>query len=189
MNIITVALICAAVFAVCFLIDKGFTKLFRNQAQHHSGKAIRLSKRYGAMGLIIGVLGIASVITGLTEGTLLLVCGGILIVGGAALVIYYMTFGVFYDDDSFILTTFGKKSATYRYKDIKCQQLYNTYGSIIIELQMTDGRAFQLQSHLDGVYAFMDTAFAGWCKQQGKNAEDCPFYDPDNSCWFPTEEE
>ena len=34
---ILVLLIAALVFGVCYLVDKGFAKLFRSQAQHMSG--------------------------------------------------------------------------------------------------------------------------------------------------------
>ena len=52
-----------------------------------------------------------------------------------------MTFGIFYDDDGFVLTTFGKPSKLYAYKDIKAQQIYTGSGNVIIELYMVDGRA------------------------------------------------
>ena len=108
----------------------------------------------------------------------------------AGLIIYYTTFGIFYDEDSFIFTTFGKKSVEYRYQDIQGQQLYMVQGgNVIVELHMADGRAVSVQSAMLGVYAFLDTAFAGWCRQKGINSDDCTFYDPANSCWFPSVEE
>ena len=175
---------------LCWLIDKGFEKIFRSKPQHVSGKSVRLNKYYGVGGLVLSVLGISSVFSGMTNDMALLIYGGILIfVVGIALIVYYMTFGVFYDNDSFVLTTFGKKSTIYRYADIRFQQLYrNQGGSVLIELYLRDGRSVQLQSTMKDVYDFMDTAFAGWCHQRGVKKEDCAFYDPDNSCWFPSEE-
>ena len=185
MEYVAVILVAALVFGVCFLIDKGFTKLFRSQAQHMSGKAVRLNKKYGSIGLIVAVLGIAALLAGLSDGWLMVAAGCLLIAVGVGLVVYYMTFGVFYDSDSFILTTFGKASTTYSYKDIQCQQLYNNQGHALIELHLSDGRAVQLQAGMEGVYDFLDHAFAVWLVQTGRTREDCPFYDPDNSCWFP----
>ena len=49
-------LIVAGVFLLCYLVDKGFTKLFRGTVQHQSGKSVRLSKRYGSIGAIIAFL-------------------------------------------------------------------------------------------------------------------------------------
>ena len=157
-------LVVAAVFGICFAVDKGFTKSFRNQVQHKTGLSVRLSKRYAVFGLFLTVIGIC-------------------------LITAYMTFGIFYDEDSFILTTFGKRSNTYRYNQIKAQQLYNAYGNIVIELHMGDGRTVQLQAGMEGVYPFLDKAFDGWLQQRGKKKEDCPYYDPENSCWFPPVED
>ena len=58
-----------------------------------------------------------------------------------------------------------------------------------LELHLQDGRTVSLQSTMTDVYPFLDAAFAGWCRQNGKRAEDCPFYDPENSRWFPGLEE
>lgn len=185
MEYIAVVIIAALVFGVCFLIDKGFTKLFRSQAQHMSGKAVRLSKRYGSIGLIIAVIGLAAVFTGLGDGWVLTVGGAVLVVLGIGLVVYYMTYGVFYDEDSFIFMTFGKRATTYAYKDIKAQQLYNNQGHLLIELHMADGKAIHLQSTMNGCFDFMDHAFAAWLRQTGRTKETCPFHDPANSCWFP----
>ena len=42
---------------------------------------------------------------------------------------------------------------------------------------------------MDGIYLFLDTAFAGWCLQKGIDPTDCAFHDPSKSWWFPHEEE
>lgn len=186
MSIPVILLVAAATFGICYLCDKGFTKFFRSQAQHKSGLAVRLSKRNGSFGLIMIALGAAAVFAGLNNNWLLIAGGALILVMGAALVVYYMTYAVFYDTDSFIYTSFGKRSVTYRYRDIRNQQLYNSYGGIvIIELHMADGKAVHVQSNMEGAYAFLDTAFAGWLKQTGRREEDCPFHDTENSCWFP----
>ena len=106
-------LVAAAVFGICFAVDKGFTKSFRNQAQHKTGLSVRLSKRYAVFGLFLTVIGILAVCVGLTDESVLLWGGVIVLLMGLGLVTYYMTFGIFYDADSFILTTFGKKSVVY----------------------------------------------------------------------------
>ena len=190
MEYIAVIVVAALVFGVCYLFDKGFDKAFRNKAQHKSGLAVRLSKRYAAFGAIMIALGTASVFTGMA-GTPILIAGGILIgVTGIGLVVYYATFGIFYDADSFILTTFGRKSTEYRFREILGQRLYLIQGgSVVVELHMADGRSVSLQSTMEGTYPFLDIAFAGWCRQTGKKAEDCGFYNPAEHCWFPSMEE
>ena len=179
----------ALIFGLCFLVDKVYTKLFRGQAQHKSGLSVRLSKRYGLFGLILTILGILAMFTGLSDGPVLLWGGAIVLLMGAGLITYYLTFGIFYDADSFILTTFGKKSVVYSFGDIKEQKLYVVQGgSVIVELHMADGRAVSLQSTMEGTYPFLDHAFAAWCRQTGRDPEDCDFHDPSNSLWFPMEE-
>ena len=182
-------LVAAAVFGLCFAVDKGFAKSFRNQIQHKSGLSVRLSKRYALFGLILTVIGILAICMGLTDGPVLLWGGVIVLLMGAGLITYYLTFGIFYDADSFIFTTFGKKSVVYSFSDIREQKLYVVQGgSIIVELHMADGRAVSLQSTMEGTYPFLDHAFAAWCRQTGRNPEECEFHDPSNSLWFPMEE-
>lgn len=185
MKIVPVIIIAAVVFGVCFLADKGFSKLFRSQAQHASGLAVRLNKRYGSIGLLLAVLGLAAIFTGLPGDWVLIVGGAVVVLMGIALVVYYMNYGVFYNEDSFLFMRLGKPNVTYYYKDITAQQLYNNQGHLLIELHMADGNTIQLQSTMNGCYAFMDYAFFAWLKQTGRTEADCPFYDPRNSCWFP----
>lgn len=184
-----VLLIAAITFGICYLFDKGYTNMFRNKIQHRSGLAVRISKRYAAFGLILAVLGILAIITGITDGAVLLWGGVIVVLMGAGLITYYLTFGVFYDEDSFILTTFGKKSVEYKFSDIVHQQLYVVQGgNVVIELHLKDKRAVSLQSTMEGTYPFLDHAFYAWCCQTGRDPENCEFHDPANSLWFPMEE-
>ena len=177
-------------FALCFGLDKAFTKLFRSQPQHMSGKAVRLHKYYGVGGLLLTVLGIGAIFTGIRETmTILIVGGGLILLVGIGLIVYFLTFGVFYDEDTFLVASFGKKTGLYRFNQIRGQKLYNNAGQTLIELYLGDGRTVQLQSSMPGAYDFLDHAFAAWCAQRGKTVEDCPFHDPDNSLWFPTVED
>ena len=179
-------LVAAATFLLCWLLDKGFQKAFRSAPQHMSGKSVRLNKYNGLAGVILTLLGIVSMLFG--GEMLLLVGGGIVLLMGIGFMVYYMGFGVFYDDESFLVMAAGKKNREYRYNQIRTQQLYRNGGHILVELHMTDGTAVQVQSNMVGVYPFLDAAFAGWCQQKNIDPESCEFHDPDNSCWFPTEE-
>ena len=190
MQFIPILLVAAMIFGLCYLVDKAFSKAFRSKAQHRSGMAVRANKRYGVFGVILTVLGIMAVCIGITDGPVLLVGGIIVLLMGVGLAVHYLSFGIFYDGESFLLSSFGKKSVTHYYKEIREQKLYLVQGgNIIIELHMTDGSAVSLQSSMDGIYPFLDTAFAGWCLQTGRDPESCDFYDPSKSWWFPHEEE
>ena len=190
MQIIPILLVAAAVFGVCYLIDKTFTKLFRSKAQHMSGMAVRVSKTYGVVGVILIVIGIMAVIVGISSSVLLLIGGVIVLCMGIGLAAHYLGHGIFYDGESFLVSSFGKKSVTHYFKDIREQKLYLIQGgNIVIELHMADGSAVSLQSTMDGVYPFLDTAFAGWCLQTGRDPQSCDFHDPSKHWWFPHEEE
>ena len=184
MKLISYLLLCAAVIGACYGIDKLFHKLFRSKKEHKSGLAVRLNNRYALGGLVLLVLA-AAALTRWEMGPLLPVCAAILGLTGLVLLIYYMSFGLFYDADGFVLTTFGRKSVSYRHSDIVSQQIFTTAGGIVIELYLSDGRAATLQSSMEGVFPFLDAAFSGWCRQKGLEQAECPFHDPANSCWFP----
>ena len=190
MEFVLVLVAAAATFGVCYLFDKGFEKLFRNQAQHYSGLSVRVNKRYAAFGAVLFALGVAAIFTGLGSSLVLVLGGSLILVVGIVMIVYYATFGIFYDDQSFILTTFGKRSSTYRYQDIKGQRLYIVQGgNVVVELHMVDGRSVSLQSAMMGVYPFLDHAFAAWCRQTGHDPEGCDFHNTSNHLWFPTVEE
>ena len=185
-----IALIAAVMFGLCYLVDKTFSKLFRSKAQHRSGMAVRANKRYGIFGVVLTVLGIMAIFVGITDGPVLLWGGVIVLLMGIALAVYYLSFGIFYDGESLLLQRFGKKDVTHYLKDIVGQKLYLIQGgNIVVELHMKNGSAVSVQSSFDGVYPFLDTAFAGWCLQTGRNPQDCDFHDPSQSLWFPTVEE
>ena len=187
---IPIALVAAAIFGICYLVDKSFTKAFRSKAQHRSGMAVRAARRYGIFGVILTALGIAAITVGITDGPVLLWGGVIVGLTGVCLAVYYVSFGIFYDGESFLLSTFGKKDVTHFYKEIREQKLYLIQGgSVVIELHMEDGTAVSLNTGMDGVYPFLDTAFAGWCLQKGIDPQSCDFHDPSKSWWFPHEEE
>lgn len=190
MQAIVILLIAALVFAVCWGVDKLFVRLFRSKAQHRSGLAVRSSKRYGLFGVIFTILGILGIFSGINGEKVLLYAGIVVMLMGIALAVHYLSFGIFYDGESFLISRFGRKDREHRYDEIVSQKLYViTGGSTVIELTLKDGSTLSLQSTMDGVYPFMDTAFAGWCLETGRRMEDCDFYDPAKSWWFPHETE
>ena len=190
MSTLFVLFLAAAIFGICFAVDKAFTKAFRSKAQHRSGMAVRANKLYGLAGLILMILGILGVLTGLGANVLLLIGGIVVLILGICLVTYYLSFGVFYDGETMLICRFGKKDREYYFRDILGQKLYLVQGgNIIVELHMADGSAVSLQSSMEGVYTFLDTAFAAWCLQKGIDPQSCDFHDPSQSLWFPTVED
>ena len=183
-------MIAAAVFGFCYLIDKGFAKLFRSKAQHLSGLAVRAPKKYGVFGIGLSVLGILAIISSVSQGWVLLAGGIIVLLMGLGLGCYYLGYGIFYDGESFLFSYPLKKDRTYAYTEILGQKLYLIQGgNVVIELHMQDGSTVSVQSSMEGAYPFLDTAFAGWCLATGTDPQSCRFHDPSKSLWFPTVEE
>ena len=190
MNFIAIAIIAAAIFGVCYGVDKLFSALFRSKAQHRSGMAVRAAKRYGIFGVILTVIGILGIVAGTGSDKVLLVGGIIVALMGIACAVYYLSFGVFYDGETFLVSSFGKKNREYTFSQILGQKLYLVQGgNIIVELHMDDGTTVSLQSAMEGIYPFLDTAFAAWCLQTGRDPQSCDFHDPSQSLWFPTVED
>ena len=183
-------LVVALTFGICFALDKGYTRLFRSETQHRTGLQVRVNQRYATFGLILCILGILAVFTGFSGETVLLIGGIAVFCIGGGLIGYYMSFGIFYDAESFITTAFPRGSRTYRFGDIRHQKLYLIQGgSTVIELHMADGSAVSIQSAMDGAYPFLDHAFNAWCQQTGRDPAQCDFHDPRTHLWFPNEED
>ena len=184
-------IVIAATFGVMFLLDKGLTKLFRSRDQHRSGTAVRLKKHFGILSLALMALGVLGIGTYFTDRSLALLVGSVLILpGGALLGIYYLTHGIFYDDDSFLYVSFGNRSREYRYGEIRGQKLYEIQGgSLLVELHMTDGKAVSVQSTMEGAMTFLDKAAHARMRQLGLNSHECDWFDEDKGQWFPSVEE
>lgn len=180
----------ALIFGLCFLVDKGFSKVFRSRKEHQSGLAVRLNKRYALLGLALAILGILGLMVGAASNYLLLAGGVFVLLLGAALIAYYISFGIYYDDEGFLSSSFGKKSLRYRFGEIQTQRLYVVQGgNLLVELYLKDGKSISVQSGMEGAYPFLNHAFSVWCRQTGRNPEECDFHDPAQGQWFPGEEE
>ena len=184
-------LVIAATFGVMFLLDKGLTRLLRSSSQHHSGTAVRLKKHYGILSLALLILGALAILYGLTGKNPGLLLGGALVFpGGACLGIYYLTHGVFYDDDSFLYVSFGRRGREYRYGDILGQKLYEIQGgTLLVELHMADGTAVSIQGTMEGAYDFLSKAAHARMRQMGLNSHECDWFDEEKGQWFPPVEE
>lgn len=183
-------ILAALVFGACFLVDKGFAKLFRSADQHKSGLAVKHNKRAALFGLFLVVLGVVGVLTGIGGAVGLLILSVVVLLMGIALLVYYLSFGIYYDEEGFLLSTFGRKNVTFRYADIEKQQRYLLQGgAVIVELHMADGKAVAVQSNMEGFHPFLDHAFARWCALKGLDQRGCDFHDPGSFRWFPDTEE
>ncbi len=186
MEYLWIVILAALTFGLCFLADKGFAAVFRSRSQHKSGLQVRLRKRVALYGLAMALL--AAVCLVFCWGDALFWAGLVLLVMGLGVLCYYLSFGVFYDDEGFFVSGMGKKGRLYAYDQIVAQQLYNSQGSIVVELQLSDGSVVHIQDSMEGAYPFLDFAFDKWRQAKGLEKADCPFHDPEKSCWFPAVE-
>ena len=110
--------------------------------------------------------------------------------GGALLGIYYLTHGIFYDDESFLYVRFGNNGREYRYADIVGQKLYEIQGgTLLVELHMTDGKTVSVQGSMEGAPGFLDKAAHARMRQLGLNSHECQWFDEAEGRWFPPVEE
>ena len=182
-------ILAAAVFGICFAVDKGFERFFRNRKEHKSGMAVKHNKRAALFGLVLAVLGIAGILAGLGGALGLTILSVVVLLMGAGLLVYYLSFGIYYDAEGFLVASTGKKTVSHRYEDIREQLLYVVQGgSVIVELHMADGSTVSVQNTMDGAYPFLDYAFARWCEHRGLEADACEFHDPAQFRWFPEPE-
>lgn len=183
-------ILAALVFGVCFLVDKGFAKLFRSAQQHKTGLAVKHHKRTALFGVFLVLLGVVGVITGVGNGLGLLMLSVVVLLMGTGLLVYYLSFGIYYDEESFLLSGFGRKNETFCYDAIVKQQRYLIQGgAVIVELHMADGKAVSVQSNMEGFHPFLDHAFACWCARKGLDPQHCDFHDPGSFRWFPDVED
>ena len=180
----------AGTFGVLFLGDTLFRKFFRKEHEYQTGMVVHLNKRLLIAGILLTVLGIA-MLGQLAKGFnwIIVAASVILEIMGIGLLIYYNSFGVFFDLDTFICRSFRQKAQTYRYEDILSQQLFTTAGGIMVELDLRGGRTLTLQQNMDGMYSFLDHACFARLRQLGQEPRDCKWFDKSQSCWFPPREE
>ena len=152
---------------------------------------MRLKKHYGIFSLAMMILGVLGLLTWFSNRSPALLLGGLLVTpGGILLGIYYLTHGIFYDNDTFLYTTFGNRSVTYRYADIVAQKLYEIQGgTLLVELHMTDGKAVSVQTTMEGAKTFLDKAAHARMRQLGLNSHECSWFDETEGRWFPPVED
>ncbi len=185
MEYVWILILALITFLTCFLLDKLFSKVFRGRSQHTSGKSVKLRKRVATFGLLVLLLGAVCVIFYWGTHPVIFWSGWILLLMGGGMLVYYLSFGIYYDEEGFVYSRFGRKSHTYTYDQIQRQQLYNSQGSLLVELHLVDGSTVPVQDNMEGGFPFLDYAFDRWLQAKGLTREECAFHDPQKCCWFP----
>ena len=177
-----IALFCAAVFGLCYLVDR---LLSRGRSKAAPERTVRQPRRAFVIGVVLAVAG---VFIALFVPGLLGIGGGILIaLLGAVLVLSFFSFTIEYDDEGFTCRTL-RGSKRYRYSQITGEQALATRGGIHVMLYV-GGDGVELSEAMQGARAFLSHAYYARCRQKGIAPEDCPPPAPEALVWFEEPEE
>ena len=172
-----IALFCAAVFGLCFLVDR---LVSRGRSKTAPERTVRQPRRAFVIGVVLAVAG---VFIALFVPGLLGVGGGIVIaLLGAVLVLSFFSFTIEYDDEDFTCRTL-RGSKRYRYSQITGEQALATRGGIHVMLYV-GGDGVELSEAMQGARAFLSHAYYARCRQKGIAPEDCPPPAPEALVWF-----
>ena len=92
-------IVAALAFAVCYGLDKGFTRLFRNKKEHRSGRAVKHHKRLVTIGLLLTLVSLAGLLSSGEGFKGQLFMSLFVLVLAVGLTVYYLSFGIYYDQE------------------------------------------------------------------------------------------
>ena len=172
-----IALFCAVIFGLCYLVDR---LLSRGRSKTAPERTVRQPRRAFVIGVVLAVAG---VFIALFVPGLLGVGGGILIaLLGAVLVLSFFSFTIEYDGEGFTCRTL-RGSKRYQYSQITGEQALATRGGIHVMLYVA-GDGVELSEAMQGARAFLSHAYYARCRQKGIAPEDCPPPAPEALVWF-----
>ena len=168
MRLLALALVCALVFLLCFLVDLLIKRLRRTSELEKSRRTVRPAHRSVVFGLI---LVLAPVLVMLLlyppEGDAVLLAGSIAaFIMGVILLASYFSVAIYYDDEKFLYRSLRGGKKEYHYSQIRGQRSLLTRGGVNTILFVGDD-ALNLYSSMDNLNAFLRTAFFKWCQVKG----------------------
>ena len=190
MKLWAIAILCAFVFLVCFLVDLLLRKLFPKEKIEKSKQVVHLPRRQAIFGIILTFAAIVVFVRFLPQKMdVPLLLGGIAaLLIGAGLLINYCSFSIYYDDETFLYRDLRHKKTLYPYSQIRGQRSLLTRSGVNTEL-FVGGESLQLYSAMQGLDAFLNKGFFRWCSAKGidpDSVENNPrmltyFPDPDDA--------
>lgn len=171
-------LFCAAVFGLCFLIDRLIQRLRRSG---RPSRTVRQPRRAVIIGIIMLTAGIAVLL--FLNTSLGLVGGIVLTLLGAVLLASYFFFSVHYDDEGFTCRTL-KRTDRYQYNQIRGEQAIATRSGITVILYVGN-TTVEFSEAMQGVREFLSHAYYARCRQVGIDPDTCPPPAPRELVWFP----
>ncbi len=188
MKYLLLLLLCAAVFLVCFLIDKLFSLLLPKSEAEKSGNAVRLPRRNAVAGILLIFVPLVVLLFFIPEGgdTLMSVGCAIAIVFGVILLVGYFSFAIYFDDEGFVYKDLRRKKTAYRYSQIRGQRSVLTRSGVNSILFVANDE-INVYSTMQNLNAFLNKAFYKWCEAKKIDPADVE-NNPRMFTWFPDPE-
>lgn len=168
MQYVYLLIIAALVFGLCFLIDFLFKKLFPKSKLEGSKRVVRMPRRSAIWGLILTLFPVVVLLFWLPpEGDTALTIGCVVaILFGLVLLVQYFSFGIWYDEETFLFKDLRRGRRTYHYSQIKGQQSLMTRSGIQATIFVGED-VIEVSSAMQGLPDFLDKAFYRWCAAKG----------------------
>ncbi len=176
------ALFCALVFGLCFLVDR---LISRSRGLQTGARTVRQPRRAVVIGVILLIMGISAAL--FVPGPLGVGGGIVAALLGAVLLMSFFSFSITYDDEGFTCRTL-RSSKRYQYNQIRGEQALATRGGITVMLFVGDD-GVELSEAMQGVREFLSHAYCARCRQKGVDPETCPPPAPEALVWFEAPEE
>lgn len=180
MKYLLLALCLAAMFALCFLVDRLIARVRRMARMRHQ---VRLGLRYPVGGCLL-LLGTAvAVLVWRVQGNDLLWAAAALFAGLAInLFACYARVRITYTPEGF---TFHRgRSLHFTFDQITGQRVAIGPRSVCLVL-CAGGLDLVLTDQMQGLLPFLQAAYDGWCRQKGLDPASQRWHDPDAWQWFP----
>ena len=179
---VIIALFCACIFGLCFLVDR---LLSRGKTRDPAPNTVRQPRRAFVIGIVLLVAGVACAL--FVPGGLGIIGGVVIALLGAVLIVSYFSFAVDYDDEGFTVRGL-RTSGRYRFAQITGEQAVATRGGIHVMLFVGD-ISVELSEAMQGARAFLSHAYYAYCRQRGIDPEENPPPAPEALVWFEQPEE
>ena len=176
------AVFCAAIFGLCFLVDH---LISRGRGRQTDARTVRQPRRAVVIGVILLVAGIAVAL--FAPGILGVGGGTVVALLGAVLLLSFFSFSIAYDDEGFTCRTL-RGSKRYQYNQIRGEQALAARSGINVMLFVGDD-GVELSEAMQGVRDFLSHAYYARCRQLGAAPETCPPPAPEALVWFEAPEE
>lgn len=179
----------AAVFGLCFLVDKLVQKITHAPKKAPAGSVVRPARANIIWGVLLFVAGMAAALFLQAEwGWIAVAAGVLLVLMGGYLIIVYCGTSIYYDDEAFLYRQPGKRPVQYHFSQIRGERALLTRSGVNATLYL-DGGEVNLYSSMQGTRPFLYAAYQGWCRSRNLDPDLNPPPNPDAMVWFPEPEE